>query len=274
MELLLLLLMGSGVLFWSVKKRRAKKREAMLHQPVADEKRYFISHAVPHFGGMPAPLQERLVHLAHAIAAEKNFVGCAGFEVTDEARYIIAAQAALPILELGLEAYDGIDRILIYPEPFLVDQEHEEGGIHTREEGAVLAGEAGEFGAIVLSWSDVVFGSRHDSDGYNVVIHEFVHQLDWATGEVTGTPKLDKAEDYVQWGAVMKAAYRKLSVECEGQGSHPVLDPYAAEDPGEFFAIASEVFFEKPVVLREWDAPLYRLLKHYYRVDPAGWIGE
>lgn len=272
MELLLLLLAGSGVLFWSVRARRLKRRETALKAPVDEETRRWVSGAVPHFAGMPQPLQERLFHLTRAICMEKTFEGCAGFALNDEVKTVISAQAALLVLELGLEAYDGIDRILVYPEPFVVDRAHEEGGIVAHEEEAVLSGEAGEFGTIVLSWSDVVFGARHESDGYNVVIHEFAHQLDWATGEITGTPKLESAEDYAQWGAVMKAAYRKLSMECEGQDDHPVLDPYAVEDPGEFFAIASEVFFEKPVVLREWDAPLYALLKHYYRLDPAGWV--
>ncbi len=249
-----------------------KRRAALLDAPIDAAALETIARSVPHFSQMPADRQERLSHLAVAIAHEKHFVGCAGFTITDAARLTIAAQAALVVLGLGLEAYESVDRILVYPEPFLVDLEHEEGGIHTLEESAVLSGEASDLGTVVLAWSDVAFGAKRESDGLNVVIHEFAHQLDWSTGEISGTPDLGSG-DYDRWGEVMRRAWHRLTQEAKHHDHHPGLDLYALTDAGEFFAVASEAFFERPVHLRTWDSALYDQLKSYYRLDPADWSG-
>lgn len=259
-----------GVLWWH--RAAQKRRAALLSAPIDAATLETIARSAPHFSQMPADRQERLSHLAVAFAGEKVFVGCAGFAITDEVRLAIAAQAALPVLELGLEAYDAVGRVLVYPEPFLVELEHEEGGIHTLEEDAVLSGEASDLGTVVLAWSDVAFGAKRESDGVNVVIHEFAHQLDWTTGEISGTPDLGEG-DYEAWGRVMRHAWHRLEQEAKHHDHHPGLDLYALSDAGEFFAVASEAFFERPGHLRSWDEALYDQLKSYYRLDPVSWSG-
>jgi Mlc titration factor MtfA (ptsG expression regulator) len=270
LEWLIGLVLALVLMVWLYRRAAQRHRSALLNAPIDAATLETIARSVPHFSQMPADRQEHLSHLAVAIASEKSFIGCAGFTVDDAVRFTIASQAALAVLELGLEAYDGVDRILVYPEPFLVELEHEAGGIHTLEENAVLSGEASDLGTVVLAWSDVAFGARRESDGFNVVIHEFAHQLDWTTGEISGTPDLGEG-DYEVWGRVMRHAWHRLEQEAKHHDHHPGLDLYALTDAGEFFAVASEAFFERPAHLRAWDRALYDQLKSYYRLDPASW---
>ena len=161
--------------------------------------------------------------------------------------------------------FDELRAILVYPDEFVVRDDVEEDGVVTARE-RVLAGQSWDTARILLSWRDV----RAAGDGYNVVIHEFAHYLDQEEGAANGAPLLDGPRDYARWADVMQRAYDELEARAAA-GEDTLLDPYAAEDEAEFFAVASETFFELPRELRTEHPELYRELSGFYRLDPASW---
>src|SRR5882762_8710201 len=195
----------------------------------------------------------RLKQLVVLFLAEKEMHGARGFKLTDDVRLSIAAQACLPILNLGLDVYNGWVGVVVYPGEFRVRKEEmdENGIVHTFDEE--LAGEAWPGGPVILSWEDVGSAER----GYNVVIHEFAHKI-----------HMDGAE----WRRVLDAAYERFCGEVDS-GRPTFIDEYAAEHPAEFFAVMSEAFFtESAVLARDWPE-LYRQFALFYRQDPAGRAG-
>src|SRR3954468_8459084 len=206
---------------------------------------------------------EKLKQLALVFLAEKQFSGAAGVEVTDEMRLSIAAQACLPILELGLDWYAGWTGIVIYPGDFRVRRSEmdEDGVLHEWDDE--LAGEAMPGGPVVLSWD----AAAHDAQ-INVVIHEFAHKLDMLNGEANGVPPLHAGMNRRAWAAAFDAALQGFCDALE-RGRETWLDPYAAEHPSEFFAVISEAFFEQPQETRRRYPDVYDQLRLFYRQDPA-----
>ncbi len=216
----------------------------------------FLRRRVPVFGRMPRSLQERLEGLVRVFVAEKEFIGCQGLGVTRHMRLAIAAQACLLVLGRDQHVYDALRSILVYPGQFVVNGEwHDEHGVVTEEE-RVLAGESWDVSRIILSWEDVVASGR-GPEAYNVVIHEFAHYLDHEGGA------------YEQAG-VLAGELESLR-DAVDRDEDTLLDPYAAEDEAEFFAVASEVFFERPADLQGRHPRIYRALAAFYRLDPAAW---
>ena len=209
-----------------------------------------------------------LRRLASLFLDRKEFSGAGGFVVDDDTAVAVAAQACLPVLRLGLAAYDGFVGIVIHPAPVVAARAvaDEVGVVHQYDE--VLAGEAMEGGPVMLSWADVRDAGATADDGYNVVIHEFAHVIDMIDGEADGMPPLPDAKAMAHWRGVVQYEYDRFCerVAC---GHDTVLDPYGAEAPGEFFAVASEVFFVNPQALKEEQPALYRLFVDFYRQDPA-----
>jgi len=233
-------------------RRRARHRAGTLDE--AD--RMFLRRRVPVFRRMPGPLQERLEGLVRVFLDEKEFIGCQGLAVTPHMRLAIAAQACLLVLGRDEHVYDALRSILVYPGQFVVPGEwHDEHGVVTEEE-RVLAGEAWDVSRIILSWEDVQASGR-GPEAYNVVIHEFAHYLDHEAGgfERDGT---------------LAAEFESLRVAVD-RDEDTLLDPYAAEDEAEFFAVASEVFFERPAELLSRHRRIYDALAGFYRLDPAAW---
>lgn len=204
----------------------------------------------------------RLRELALLFMAEKQFTGAHGLEVTDEMRVAIAAQACLPILELGLDWYRGWTGIVVYPGDFRVQRTEmdEHGVVHEWDDE--LAGEAMPGGPVVISW-DAAANDPH----INVVIHEFAHKLDMLNGHADGLPPLHPGMDVRAWSAAFKEAYEGFCDALE-RGKDTWLDPYAAEHPAEFFAVISEAFFEKPRETQRRYPAVYEQLKLFYRQDP------
>jgi hypothetical protein len=196
----------------------------------------------------------------------KEFSGAGGFVVDDAIAVAIGAQACLPVLHLGLEHYDGFVGIVVHADEVVARRERmdDAGVVHHYDE--VLSGEAMEGGPVMLSWSDAQGFDPHAEWAYNVVIHEFAHVLDMGDGVADGVPP---GVDRQRWLATLMPAFDRFAerVVC---GHATVLDPYAAEGPDEFFAVASEGFFVTPQALKEEQPALYRLLAAYYRQDPAG----
>jgi len=219
---------------------------------------------------MPADLQLQLKDLIQVFLAEKNFIGCNGVVITDEIRVTIAAQACLLLLNRKTDMYPKLQSILVYPHEFIKEQQSvHAGGVHHTHRTRLI-GESWEFGKVVLSWQDTVDGARDPNDGHNVVIHEFAHQLDQETGVANGAPILDKHQDYDSWAKVLSAAFAKLQSQVKIREAS-LFDYYGATNPAEFFAVASEVFFEQPHELSLESPALYKQLSLYYHVDPINW---
>ncbi|MEW5893488.1 MAG: M90 family metallopeptidase [Pseudomonadota bacterium] len=218
----------------------------------------------PLFAGLTAEERERLLGLARHLIADKTFSGAAGLQVDGRMAATIAAQAALPILNLGAGWYAGWQEIVVYPGEFVPEREEvDEAGVVHRVRRP-LSGEAWEGGPLVLSWDDVE-ASGH-GEGYNVVIHEFAHKLDMMNGAVDGLPRLASAavED---WAAAFSPAYEDFCRRVDAD--EPVeLDPYASESPAEFFAVLSEYFFEWPEPLQAAYPAVYAQMQRFYRQDP------
>lgn len=219
---------------------------------------------LPLFTGLSGEERERLLGLARRLIADKTFSGAAGMTVDGFMAATIAAQAALPVLHLGADWYAGWQEIIVYPGEFVPEREEmdEAGVVHRVRQP--MSGEAWAGGPVVLSWQDVAASGY--CDGYNVVLHEFAHKLDMSNGEVDGLPRLPTAARIEAWAAAFSPAYEDFCRRVDA-GEHTALDPYAAENPAEFFAVLSEAFFETPALLVASYPAVYEQLKRFYQQD-------
>ncbi len=247
-----------------------RRRLAVRARPFPARWRTILRRRVPLVARLPADLQRQLKAHIQVFIAEKAFIGCAGQAITDEVRVTIAAQACLLLLNRPDHYFPQLRQILVYPTGFVVPRGHtDSAGIVHRGE-AVLSGESWEQGQVVLSWQDVLNGAADPHDGYNVVIHEFAHQHDQETGGANGAPPLSGSDNRRRWSAVFSDAYDRLQASVE-RGEQTLLDAYGATSPAEFFAVASEIFFERPVEFEQQHPGLYAELAAFYRVNPALW---
>lgn len=209
--------------------------------------------------------QARLRDLVAAFLAEKSLQGAGGLIMTRDIELVIAAQACLLVLNLDLEYYDDWVEIIVYPDEFIVDHEYtdEDGVVHRVR--APLSGEAWEQGPVILSWEDAE--AADGGDGYNVVMHEFAHKLDIRNGTADGFPPLHDNMDRRVWTRIFSEAYADMQQRLE-RHEYTLIDPYAAEDPAEFFAVLSELFFERPDTLKDIYPAVYTQLAAFYRQDP------
>lgn len=224
---------------------------------------------LPYYARLPADLKLQLQRRIQVFIAEKEFIGCAGLSVDDEMRLTIAAQACLLLLNRGDDYFSELHSVLLYPDSFVVNrQEHDAYGL-MHEQQQVLAGESWSQGKVILSWSDVQAGHAADSP-HNVVIHEFAHQLDQQDGAMNGIPPMPDTALRKRWTEIFTREYAQLEDDL-AQGRPTVLNPYAATNPAEFFAVLSETFFMQPALLAERHGELYELLSRYYRIHPLSW---
>jgi Mlc titration factor MtfA (ptsG expression regulator) len=247
----------------------ARRRAALRSRALTAAERTLLAHHWPGYARVPQVLVPRLDGLTAVFLGEKEFVGCRGIAITPAIRLAVAAQACLLVLGRDGPAYVSLRSVLIYPSQFVVDEPwHDEDGVVT-EGKQVLSGQAWDISRILLSWEDVE-SAGGDGGAYNVVIHEFAHYLDLEGGGPDGTPELDSAADRRRWSAVLASELRRLRDAVE-RGEETFLDDYAAEDEAEFFAVASEAFFEQPREFVRRLPALYGELSAYYRLDPAAW---
>ena len=227
----------------------------------------------PFLGDRPAAELEQLRALTAGFLATKEFHGAQGFVITDEVAVDIAAQAVLPVLHLGLRWYDDFVGIVVHPDEVVARREFvdDAGVVHHYDE--VLAGEAMEGGPVMLSWRDVVDAGTAAREGYNVVIHEFVHKLDMRDGEPDGCPPLPSAQARRDWLAVMQAeydAFREQVIIAERfGGTRPWLDAYGATAPAEFFAVACEAWFVHRERFSQEFPTLAPLLQAFFQPAPT-----
>lgn len=208
---------------------------------------------------------ERLSVLAERFLRDKVIEPVQGLELTAPMRLVIALQACLPVLELGLDWYQGWYALILYPAEFVPGHEvmGEDGVVGIEVEAK--SGEAWERGPVILSWADVEAGLERD--GYNVVVHELAHKLDLRDGSANGCPPLHREMSAAAWKDAFSRAYTDLCQRTD-VGEDTPLDPYASESPAEFFAVASEAFFELPAMLVHQYPDVYAQLRAFYRQDP------
>lgn len=207
----------------------------------------------------------KLRNCVRIFCAEKHWEGCDGLKLTDEIRVTIAANASLMLLGVEGFYFDNVKTILVYPGVFGREANHGmlAGGQEHR------SGEAWQGGPIVLSWQDARRDGQH-FNSRNVVIHEFAHALDGLDGEMGGNPSFDSSDTAAAWTRVVDREFNALR-EAQQWGHPTLLDHYGAKSRAEFFAVASETFFEQPHELAAYHYELFDLLRTYYRVDPAPW---
>ncbi len=247
---------------WSVKNWR---RQRILRRNQLDDELWQRTVAeLPLLHSLSGEARERLRDLVVLFLHDKIFYPKLGLELDDSMRLIIAAQACLPILNLGPDYYHGWRSIIVYPEGFVAPHDVRDAAGVVHHIKFARAGEAWEGGPIVLSWHDIL----EAGDGYNVVIHEFAHKLDLLSGHFNGLPPLHDDMNQRVWAQVFGRAYEDFCQRSEA-GMDTVFDGYAATSPGEFFAVMSEAFFDIPQQLRVRYPLVYDQLRAFYRQDPA-----
>ncbi len=229
-----------------------------------------ILQQLPVYSWLSAGQQDELQRKVQGFIHQKRFVGCDGLTVTDEMRVTIAAEACLLILNRPSTLYRRLRWIYIFPSGFRErGSRRNEHGIVSKS-GHTLLGVSWSNGRVVLSWDSVRSGSDDFSDGRNVALHEFAHQLDQEDGSADGAPLLYTRDAYRVWSEVLGEEFERLRQQADA-GQESLLDQYGATNPAEFFAVATELFYERPHAMRHTSPELYTVLQDYYRVEPDLW---
>lgn len=225
---------------------------------------------LPFVAKLPITDQKQLQLLIKIFLADKTFYGCAGQEIDDDIRVTVAAQACLLVLNQGRTPYPDLESILVYPSTFVATREvaNELGLVSTNH--IAMLGESWSQGKVVLAWDNVKKGVMNLQDGQNVVLHEFAHQLDHESGSTNGAPVLSTRGAYRSWAHSFSEEFEELQKDA-ARGRHSLMDHYGATNPAEFFAVATETFFERPKEMASHHQELYQQLKNYYKLDPGQW---
>ena len=253
---------------------RQRRRHRLRARPFPQKWLSLIQRHVVFLRRLSASDRAELLGHIQVFLAEKRFEGCGGFAITDEVRVTIAAQACLLLLHRDTDYFPDLLTILVYPLTYMVQEDHQIGE-HVWEERTVgRLGETGRrMGSLVLAWGAVKHGAADPSDGKNVVLHEFAHQLDYENHAADGVPGLATREQQSTWSEVMKTEFASLRAADES-GIPTLLDTYGATDPVEFFAVSVEAFFEQPRALRARHPRLYAELQKYFQQDPVDYSAE
>ncbi len=261
------LIFGSYFLTWRMLMGvRWRRRPTLSADPIPDHWREIVSRRVPVAGRLTDAERVKLLRLVQVFLREKIIEGCDGLDVTEEMKVMIAAQACVLLLHLDAGCYPGLRTVLVYPGTYRPRRpswfKYDLGSTEA------LVGESWRHGVVILSWDSVASQAADGVDGRNVTLHEFAHQLDQQDGAADGVPVLRTPTTLRNWAAVIGRHYDDLVADAE-QGRFTVLDYYGATNKAEFFAVATETFFERPLQLRERQPELYELLREFYGQDPA-----
>ena len=251
-----------------------RRRERLRAQPFPPAWLAILDRNLPVFRRLPSSDRTELLGHIQVFLAEKHFEGCGGLELTDEIRVTIAGQACLLLLHRETDYYPELTSVLVYPTGYTEEGERYLGGGVWEEGPEDRLGHTGRsLRALVLAWDAASRGASDPSDGQNVVLHEFAHQLDFENRDTDGTPALETRGDYLAWARVMSAEFNALR-HAESVGSPTVLDGYGATNPTEFFAVVTEAFFERPRALKSRHPELYAEMKKFFRQDPVTFSSE
>lgn len=236
---------------------RRIRRRWITRKPFPQEWRDILNKRVPFFRRLSGPMLERFLDYVQVFVHEKRFTPAGGMEITDEVRVVISACATRLILHLDLSYYDRLTEIIVYPYVYK----------HPKEEAAIL-GEADDWGIVVLSWPTVLADLEQPGHGHDTAAHEFAHILDrMADGFFDGTPKLKTGADYRPWALIMSRHF--LGLQRGNEKDRSVLRMYGATNEAEFFAVATEAYFEKSLMMKKLLPDLYAELQEFYGGDPA-----
>jgi Mlc titration factor MtfA (ptsG expression regulator) len=253
---------------------KSRRRAKLRAQPAPAEWRAILERNLPVFSRLTAEDQAELLGHTQVFLAEKHFEGAGGLELTDEMRVTIAGQACLLLLHRETDYYPELITILVYPSGYTAYEERPIGGGIWQEGGEDRLGHtAKRLSALVLAWDAVRHGASDPTDGENLVLHEFAHQLDFEGTGGDGTPALETRGDYLTWARVMSAEFNALR-NASDAGLPTLLDQYGATNPAEFFAVVTEAFFERPRALKKRHPTLYATLERFYRQDPTTYSDE
>lgn len=255
---------------WMWYQSPAQRHKRLLKRPFPAEWVDILEKNVKLYQLLPPPLRQQLHGHVQIFLDEKDFEGCGGLKITDEIRVTIAGLASLLLLNRHTRHYPGLKAVLVYPAAYVVQSTRREGLVEFPDQREVHLGESWNNGTVILSWCDVALTSHDVRDGHNLVLHEFAHQLDQEDGVGDGIPILEQQSKYYAWAQVLSDEYHRL-VELTRKGKKDILQAYGATNPAEFFAVATEAFFEKPVQLQRKHPELYGQLKDFFHLDPLTW---
>lgn len=256
---------------------RGQRRKKLQSAPFPFDWKRIVETRCPFYYRLPEPDRRELEGHINVFMAEKKFEGCGGLDLNDEIRVCIAAHACLLLLHRNTDYYSDLRTILVYSSTYVVPTTRHVGSGIMEESQQHRAGESWREGAVVLAWDAVCSGILAPENGYNVILHEFAHQLDFEDGQADGVPLLGNGESfsmrkrrYAAWSRVMKMEYERLRGQVQ-RGESTVLREYGATNPAEFFAVATECFFGKPHAMQQQHPELYEEMRWYFQQDPVHW---
>ncbi len=247
---------------------KKRRRRRIAERPFPDEWLTIINKNVPFYRLLPAADQAELQRHIQIFIAEKRFEGCGGLQITDEIKVTIAAQACILLLHRQTDYYPGLPSILVYPRSYIAHSAKLLAGGIMSEGPDIRLGESWHGGSVVLSWDDVRRSAADINDGQNVVFHEFAHQLDSSGAKGDNSPVLRNRSAFSAWARILEKDFEKLQRDVT-RNRTTLLNEYGAVNPAEFFAVATEYFFEKSRELQTHHPELYEELKRFYQQDPA-----
>ncbi|MFB3116569.1 MAG: zinc-dependent peptidase [Gammaproteobacteria bacterium] len=263
-------LIFAAFLVWVLRLQlQRSRRNNLFLKPLPPDWIQILEKNVSIYSLLPQNLREELHGRINIFLDEKEFIGCAGLQISNEIRVTIAGNACILLLKRDKRCFPRFTTILIYPDTY-VSREVKSDGLVVVHEESVRAGESWYRGPVVLSWADVMRGSLNNSDGHNVVLHEFAHKLDEENEIMNGLPVLRDSSHYAEWAEVLSKEFDSLLIRID-RGTNSVIDAYGAVSPPEFFAVATESFFEKPLLMKNKLPDLYQQFRRFYNLDPAAW---
>lgn len=250
---------------------KVQKKKAFINREFPLEWKQILEHNTPVYSRLPATLQAQLHQHILQFISEKKFYGCNGLTITDEIKVTIAGEACMLLLNRQTNQYYKLHYILVYPSSFITDKSQQQLDGTVSQQEHHLLGESWDKGKVILSWDDVLKGAKDFTDGQNVVLHEFAHQLDQESGTTNGAPLLGQQSSYQRWSCVLSKEFTQLQYKSE-HNFESLIDTYGATNPAEFFAVVTETFFERPSQLASMHPELFEQFKAFYAVDPREWI--
>ena len=267
-----IIILASALIFFK-QKLKDNRRNKIKQTPFLDSWEKILDENVQLYRMMPNDLKKQLHNDIKIFLDEKTFEGCGGLEITDEIRVTIACEACMLLLNRKNADFPNLSSVLVYPQPYVGNSYSHVGGGQYAVKPTAREGESWTGGDVVLAWDCVKHNAINGEDGQNVVLHEFAHQLDQEDGYADGVPILQDKSRYGKWAEILGKEYILLRDRVE-HNKKTLMDAYGATNPAEFFAVATETFFEKPSQMKRKEPELYEELKDYYKLDPVAWTEE